>query len=151
MRLSVKCLLALLTLGLSVHTSALTCSVLSAFLAFGAYGPLANARTDKTALGAVQIHCDGATTVTVRILANRTFSQGRALANAGKTLRYELYADAGYRQLLGDGTDGSVSLSYKFAAPGTCTIPVYGRIPRGQVSTTAGGYIAAPLLIIDWR
>jgi spore coat protein U-like protein len=65
----------------------------------------------------------------------------RAMAGPGDQLLYNLYTDATYGVVWGDGTGGSMTVDGAFSLPGvtSATHTAYGRIPRQQ-PVAAGAY-----------
>jgi spore coat protein U-like protein len=55
------------------------------------------------------------------------------MRNGSNYLQYNLYKDAAYAQVWGDGTGGTVTLANTNSGSGTGpTHTIYGRIPAGQ-------------------
>lgn len=75
----------------------------------------------------------------------------REMPNGASSLLYNLYADPGYTQVWGDGTSSTVTVPVTFATAGTQTIPVYGRIPKGQMLCPPGPYSAMPQVVFTWN
>jgi len=136
--------------GLVLPAHAASCTIVSASIAFGNYFPISNATNDKTAIGSIQVQCDSAATVTISLAVGMGTFQARAMSSGGNTLNYNLYADAGYQQTWGDGTSGTATVSYTFSAGGAHSLPVYGRVPKGQVDGAVGAYNATPQVTIAW-
>lgn len=133
----------------SVVARAVNCNVVSASLAFGTYDPITSS-SDKTVLGNIQINCTGAIAVTIKLaVGNGTFAM-RTMSNSGHSVNYNIYADAGHTQVWGDGTSGTVTVPFTFSASGTQTIPVYGKIPKGQTSSIPNTYTATPQVTVSW-
>ena len=151
MKLLAKCFALLVCCGLVLPAYGVTCSIVSALMTFGSYDPIAtNRTTDKTALGTMQINCSGATTVTISLAVGTGTFAARTMGNGGNTLNYNLFADAGYSQVWGDGTSGTVTVPCGFSSSGTQSISLYGKIPKGQSTTAVGTYNATPQVTISW-
>lgn len=150
MRLLAKCFMLVVFSATGLYAQGVTCNIVSASITFGSYFPTANALIDKTAIGTIQINCNGATTVTINLAVGTGSFASRTLSNGTSTLYYNLYADAGYTQIWGDETSGTVTVPCTFSSSGTQTIPVYGKIPHGQTSAAAGAYNATPQVNISW-
>ena len=146
----VKCFVLVVFSVTGLYAQGVTCNIASASITFGNYFPTANALTDETAIGTIQINCNGATTVTINLAVGTGSYASRTLSNGTRTLYYNLYADAGYTQIWGDGTSGTVTVPFTFSSSGTQTIPVYGKIPHGQTGAAAGAYNATPQVNISW-
>lgn len=147
-------LLAVLALGALLagpHALAASCSVSTSGLNFGAYDPLAG--TASTANGSVSLNCrfdnilerifGPSIQATVALSAGSAGSYvARTLRQGAEQLRYNLYTDATYATVFGDGTGGTSAVPKCFSAAfNPCTgggatspvsIPVYGRLPGGQ-------------------
>ena len=128
---------------------AVSCSVTAAGPAFGIYNPLS--ATPTYANGLVTVSCTllsgGATTVNL-VSSYSTGASGsfalRTMLSGGNTLNYNLFYDAAYTQIRGDGTGGSQTGGASLAlSPGTptrtATGTIYGRIPALQ-DPAAGSY-----------
>lgn len=116
------------------------CSVGSTSLAFGSFNPLTDSTVDSTAT--ITITCDASTSYTIALSpgGSGTYSQ-RRMASGGNTLYYNLYTDAGYNQIWGDGTGGSFMVDGGPALLGSRDHTVYGRIPlASQRNAMVGSY-----------
>jgi len=112
-----------------------SCTVSAVGVAFGVYTPLQAAPLDVN--GTINIACTGVhgrNTVTIDLstglsnsYVNRTLSTGTA------TLNYNLYYDAAYTQVWGNGTGGSVqgSTTIRRRAP-NASLPIYGSVAALQ-------------------
>ncbi len=107
-----------------------TCTISDAELDFGTYVAGQSSPLDATAtltvtdcpVRAVRVELDGGGSGNVK---NRRMSDGD-----GNTLAYQIYADAGMRQIVGTGRNGrSLSLGPNNGA----SLTLYARIPGGQV------------------
>jgi spore coat protein U-like protein len=141
----------LLFAGLSVGVqAAVTCTVSATGPAFGIYNPLTTSPT--LANGQVSASCTltGTTTTTVSLVSS--YSAGSSGTYAARTmlsgvnaLSYNLYYDAAFSQVRGDGTGGSQTGGASFtltrtAPTQTTTSVIYGRIPALQ-DVAAGSYL----------
>ena len=133
----------------AVTTAAVSCSVSATGPVFGVYNPLS--ATPTYANGQIQATCTllsgGATTVTLV----SSYSSGKSGSYAMRTmlsgtnkLNYNLFFDAAYTQIRGDGTGGSQTGGASLAlSPGnptqSSTSTIYGRIPASQ-DVAAGAY-----------
>ncbi|HUL48185.1 MAG TPA: spore coat U domain-containing protein [Steroidobacteraceae bacterium] len=113
-----------------------SCTVMVTGVAFGTYTPLQASALDIN--GTINIACTGVTgnnavTIDLGTGGSNSYRPTRTLANGTSTLSYNLYFDAGYSQVWGNGTGGSVegSVSIKKNLP-NASLPVYGAIAAGQ-------------------
>jgi spore coat protein U-like protein len=130
-------------------SAAVSCVASSTSTAFGIYNQLS--ATPTYANGNVQVTCTllsgGATTVNL-VSSYSAGSSGsyatRTMLSGVNMLNYNLYFDAAYTSIRGNGTGGSATggatLNLTPANPsGTATGTIYGRIPAGQ-DVAAGTY-----------
>lgn len=141
------CLPALLLPVLAA--AAVSCTVAATGPAFGIYNPLS--ATPNLSNGQVTVTCTliGGGTTTVSLVSS--YSSGasgnfttRTMRSGANTLNYNLYYDAAYSSIRGDGTGGSqtggATLTLSAGTPTrTATGVIYGRIPSGQ-DVAAGNY-----------
>ena len=136
-----------------------SCSVTATGPAFGVYNPL-NA-TPTYANSTVQVSCTllsgGATTVTL-VSSYSTGASGsyalRSMLSGANVLGYNLFYDAAYTQIRGNGTGGSqtggATLNLTPATPTqTASGTIYGRIPAGQ-DVAAGSYADTIVVTITY-
>lgn len=139
--------------------AAVTCSVSATGPAFGVYNPLS--ATPTYANSTVQVTCTllsgGATTVNL-VSSYSTGSSGsfalRTMLSGANTLGYNLFYDAAYTQIRGNGTGGSQTGGATLnLSPGTPTQSasgtIYGRIPAGQ-DVAAGSYADTIVVTITY-
>lgn len=151
---------ALCGMCLAAPLRAAQCSIQTTGLSFATYDPLAPAA--DTANGTVRLICSATKNIESRngFSALLTLSAGssgsyaaRTLRTAADTLRYNLYLDAAYTTVFGDGSGGSLAstLCYRGSRRDPCggsgltsgtphDVTVYGRIPAGQ-DVAPGGFI----------
>jgi spore coat protein U-like protein len=140
-------------------SGAVSCSVSATGPIFGAYNPLS--ATPTYANGQVTATCTllsgGATTVTL-VSSYSTGASGsyalRSMLSGANKLGYNLFFDAAYTQIRGDGTGGSqtggASLALTTSArTQTATSTIYGRIPAGQ-DVAAGAYADTIVVTITY-
>jgi spore coat protein U-like protein len=156
-------LLALLVAGTALLPlaagAAVSCSVTATGPAFGVYNPLS--ATPTLANGTVQVSCTllsgGATAVTL-VSSYSTGASGsyalRTMLSGANTLGYNLYYDAAYTQIRGNGTGGSLTGGATLnLSPGTPTQTasgtIYGRITAGQ-DVAAGSYADSIVVTITY-
>jgi spore coat protein U-like protein len=136
-----------------------SCGVTATGPAFGVYNPLS--ATPTYANGTVQVSCTllsgGATTVTL-VSSYSTGASGsyalRTMLSGANTLGYNLYYDAAYTQVRGNGTGGSQTGGATLnLSPGNPTLTasgtIYGRIPAGQ-DVAAGSYADTIVVTITY-
>ena len=141
----------LLFAGLSAGAqAAVTCTVSAAGPAFGIYNPLT--ATPTLANGQVSASCTltGTTTTTVSLVSSYSAGSSgsfaaRTMLSGANKLGYNLYYDAAFSQVRGDGTGGSQTGGASFtltrtAPTQTTTSVIYGRIPALQ-DVAAGSYL----------
>ena len=145
-------LIALTVIALMQSAHAKTCNVSSNGLAFGIYNPASSGNRDAT--GSVLITCNGniraELSLSVGNGAGASYSGGRKMTLSGGTgtLTYNLYTNLPYTQVLGDGTDTSVT--QKINGNKSISLTVYGRIPGAQRRTLSGSYTDAVILTIEY-
>ncbi|WP_305906963.1 spore coat U domain-containing protein [Methylomarinum sp. Ch1-1] len=117
------------------------CSVNNPSLAFGSFSPLTGNTVDST--GTITVTCIlqlSSYTIALSPGGSGTYNP-RSMTSGGNTLEYNLYTDAGYSQIWGDGTGGSVSVDGGSALLGSRNHTVYGRIPLStQRGASVGSY-----------
>ena len=150
-RLSVRGLLACVALaaGGTVQAAA-TCTVSAVGPAFGVYNPLNPAPTLSN--GTVTVTCQyvsGGTTTVTLVSSYSAGSSGsfasRTMLSGPNRLNYNLYFDAAFTQIRGDGTGGSqtggASLTVSSGSrTATATGTLYGRMPASQ-NAVPGSYL----------
>lgn len=125
-----------------------SCTVSTTPVAFGTYSPLAFGNTDTT--GSIKIGCGGV--VGLLIPYNIAISAGgsgsyanRRMINGAYALNYNLYTDASYTTVWGDGSSATqivtwgVTLDVLGLAP-LQTHWIYGRLPGRQLTAVPGSY-----------
>jgi spore coat protein U-like protein len=135
--------------GTSAACAAVSCSVSAVGPAFGVYSP-ANASA-ALANGSITATCtllSGGTTTVNLVSSYSTGSSGtyaaRTMLSGTQALSYNLYFDAAYTQIRGNGTGGSsqggATFTLTSSAPtGSTTSVIYGRVPALQ-DVGAGAY-----------
>lgn len=136
LRLAVCAALALLASG-RVHAAVSSCAVSASGVAFGVYDPTVATATLSSGTVAVSCVVSGATghnPVSIALSAGNSGTFGsRTMLSGADILNYNLYLDAAYTQVWGDGTGSSVADS-DFVTPGkpSLSATVYGMIPALQ-------------------
>ena len=143
--------LLLLTILWLPKASGDNCSVSATNLAFGSFSPLAGSTVDSTAT--ITVTCNKAIPYTIALSpgSSGTYSP-RRMTNGGNQLAYNLYSDAGYSQVWGNGTggsslvSGSIPLRFDFT-----NHTVYGRIPLStQRSAVVGSYSDSIIVTVTY-
>jgi spore coat protein U-like protein len=127
-----------LTPALAEAQLGLNCSISTTPVAFGDYNVLA--APPKTTTGSVTYQC----TLGINIIV--TLSRGsssafdpRTMRNGAEVLNYNLYREATYQTIWGDGTGGTQSYTALATVLFPTTVTVYARLPAGQ-NVAAGSY-----------
>jgi spore coat protein U-like protein len=117
------------------------CTVSATSVAFGSFNTLTGSTVDST--GTITVTCNKAIPYTIGLSpgGSGTYSP-RSMTNGGNQLAYNLYSDAGYSQVWGNGTGGSSRVSDSIPSRQDFRDhTVYGRIPLStQRSAVAGSY-----------
>lgn len=146
-----KPLLAALAIvaALPGHAEA-TCTVSGSGVVFGAYDVFQPAPTDST--GTITYHCEGRDK-DIRISISSGSSgavASRTLQQPGDVLGYNLFLDAGFTQIWGDGSGGTGT--YFVHNPQNnqdVVLTVFGRIPAAQ-DPSVGAYSDTVVVTIDY-
>ena len=145
----IRLIFAALLLAAAPHVAwagAPSCTVNSPALAFGAYDPMTGAAVTATAT--LTITCNkknyGPFPITLDMGLYATSFNPRVMKNAdaSDTLNYNLYTSASYvaTNIWGDGTNGTLTVSYTTDATSTATVTIYGQIPMNlDPSSTCPG------------
>ena len=146
-----------LTPGLAA--AAVSCTASATGPVFGNYNPLSP--TPTVANGLVQVTCTllsgGATTVNL-VTSYSTGASGnyvtRTMLSGANKLNYNLYFDAAYTLIRGNGTGGSqtggASLALSRGTPtASASGTIYGRIPAAQ-DPAAGSYTDTIVLTVTY-
>jgi spore coat protein U-like protein len=117
----------------------LNCTIGTTPVAFGDYNVLSPA--PKTTTGSVTYQCTLGINiiVTLNCGSSSTFDP-RTMRNGAEVLNYNLYREATYQTIWGDGTGGTQSHTAPATVLFPTTVTVYARLPAGQ-NVAAGGYI----------
>jgi len=143
--------LLLLTMLWLPKASGDNCNVSATNLAFGSFSPLTDSTVDSTAT--ITVFCNKAIPYTIALSpgGSGTYSP-RRMTNGGNYLEYNLYSDAGYSQVWGNGTGGSSMVSGLIDVRfGFKEHTVYGRIPLStQRSAVAGSYSDSIIVTVTY-
>lgn len=108
--------------------------------AFGFYDPLSFQPT--TTLGSINLCCTemGSSSVLLELSTGHSGdATERSMVSGGNELVYNLFLDAAYAQVWGDGSNGTARYEVAQPADGCTSLPVYGRMPARQ-PVPAGAY-----------
>jgi len=129
LRAALVCGLALFA-GIAHGASITDCTVSVSGVVFGTYTPLA--ATALLSNGSVNIACTGikgrnGVTIDLSPGSSGAYMPTRILTSGALRLNYNLYVDAGYSQVWGNGSGGSVegSVSIRKQSP-NATLTIYG-------------------------
>lgn len=131
-----------------------TCTVSSSGLAFGAYQPLTFAgklvSTNVNSTATVSVVCTDIATggsYTISLGASNYGSGNRIstrylnnTVNGGDSMAFNVYTDAGYTTVWGDGSTGSLLNGTVATGNSNNSHTVYGNIPAGQNTLKAGNF-----------
>jgi spore coat protein U-like protein len=139
--------------------AAVTCTVSATGPVFGIYSPLT--ATPTLSNGQVSASCTltGNATTTVSLVSSYgTGSSGtyaaRTMLSGASALSYNLYFDAAYSQIRGDGTGGSQTGGASFTLTSasrtqSTTSVIYGRIPALQ-DVAPGSYLDSIVVTVTY-
>lgn len=147
------------TTGASFNVTAMvaaTCSVNATNVAFGSIGPAST--TAGTATGTVVATCTNGTPYTIDLSTGSGSFAQRTMSDGTSTLNYNLYSDATYSGVLGDGTESTVLISASTPDTGTAgtgtgtaqTYTVFGQLPLPQTAATAGAYTDSIVVTLNY-
>jgi spore coat protein U-like protein len=109
------------------------CNVSATTLNFGAYNP--GSASALTGTSTVSVYCTSGSPYTAALNVGSgggTFAT-RTLSSGGSTLDFNLYRDAAYAQIWGDGTASTFTVAGTGSGLLTAnTITVYGQVPISQ-------------------
>lgn len=121
--------------------AAVSCSISSPGLFFGAINPLSSA--EISSIGTINLNCTGGpVTYTIKLSQGNGSIVQRVMKSGTNNLKYNLYTSNSYSTVLGDGTAGSLAINGSSATDVTAdTYSVYGKVSNiGLSSTVAGAY-----------
>ncbi|CAG1021689.1 hypothetical protein DOJK_01169 [Patescibacteria group bacterium] len=122
------------------NTWAVSCIVNSSGLNFGSFNVLTDNNADS--MGTISVACDASTSYTIELSqGNSGAFTVRRMTNGGYSLEYNLYTDATYQSVWGNGIAGSMMVSGSTSDTLPTNHTVYGRIPLNtQRSAMSGSY-----------
>ena len=121
-------LLLLANLLMASCAVAASCTVNSTAVNFGSFSPLTLALVDST--GSITVNCTDVVSYSITLSpGNGAYSQ-RSMVSGGYSLFYNLYRDAAYQQVWGNGSSSSYTVTLTNPINGQNNVhTVYGRIP----------------------
>ena len=138
-----------LTLVSGFTEAAVTCTISTTALAFGAYDPvLAHATVPLDSLATVSYRCTGGNAAPAIAISAGTGSgfNPRRLFSGANALTYNLFLDAGRTTVWGDGTNGTSIFSN---TRNSDDVSVFGRVFAGQ-DAAIGSYSNAVVITINF-
>lgn len=150
--LSQFALYALLAIAWVGNAEAKTCRITSGVVSFGAYNPASPGSLDTT--GSLVLYCNGrfhaVLSLSIGSGSGASYAGGRKMTRIGGqgTLNYNLYTNAARTHIFGDGTGGSVTLP--ISGRNTYTQAIWGAIPGGQPTVSAGSYADTVVVTISY-
>ena len=154
----------LLLLAAAGPAQAGSCSVSSSGLVFGAYQPLTFAgklaSSAVTSNAIISVVCTGISSASAYSIALGPSATGsgdrtstRYLVNSlgGGDMVFNLYTDASYSTVWGNGTTGGLVGGSIPAGDSNQSQPVYGRIPAGQNTLRAGSYSGSLTMTLTYN
>lgn len=144
------CLVAVAALSASAAVAEAACTISATSVAFGTYDVFATAPRDST--GTVTYRCgprDRRITITISRGSSTTFAP-RTLVNGTARLQYNLFRDAGFATVWGDGTGGTAT--YFIVNPPNnqeVVLTVYARVPAEQ-DVPIGAYADAVVVTLEY-
>lgn len=164
MRVRAGCRAAMIVMitGGMAGTAWAGCTVSSSGLAFGAYQPLTFAgkltSVDKTSDATISLSCTGIVTGGSYSIALGPSTVGnsmspRYLANpqGAPHLAFNVYREATYSTVWGDGTGGGMIAGTIPAGDSIQSHTVFGRMPGGQSSLRVGSYSGTLLMTVTYN
>jgi spore coat protein U-like protein len=135
------CVLGLVAMTLPFPKAASqACEISATPIDFGSYSVFAGSPLDST--GSVKYSClSNLSKLTIGLSTGGSNSfDPRALTSGSRNLNYNIFLDAGYSTIWGDGTSGTSQYEDSSVVPGQqVTVTMYGRIPAMQ-NVPSGNY-----------
>jgi spore coat protein U-like protein len=145
-RMALLAVLMLLAPAIAEAQLGLNCTISTTPVAFGDYNVLAAA--PKTSTGSVTYQCTLGVNIIVTLgRGSSAVFDPRTMRNGAEVLNYNLYREAAFQSIWGDGTGGSQTYSAVAAVLFPVTVTAYGQIPAGQ-NVAAGSYSDAVVATI---
>jgi spore coat protein U-like protein len=124
-------------------------------ISFGQFGRLPTNvdRASNSEFGSIVIQCTPGIGLRIAIgpgVGTTTIAGGRYLTKGAERLRYQLYQDAGYQNVWGDGSNGGTAMSLVSPPGGLATVPVYARLFSTATMPSAGIYRDTVLVTVTY-
>lgn len=124
----VVALLLLTNLLMVSGVSAVSCTVSASSVNFGSFSPLTLAYVDST--GSITVNCTDVSSYSISLSTGSGTYVQRSMVSGGYYLYYNLYRDAAYQQIWGDGISSTYTVSLSNPVNGQNNLhTVYGRVP----------------------
>jgi spore coat protein U-like protein len=108
--------------------SAASCTVSPSGVSFGSFSPLTLTSVDST--GSITVNCTDVSSYTISLSTGSGTYNQRSMVAGSYYLYYNLYRDAAFQQIWGDGNSGSNAVSLNNPVNGQNNLhTIYGRIP----------------------
>lgn len=155
-------LAAIVAIGWQAGAHAGSCTVSSPGLAFGIYQPLTFTgkllSADKTSDASVSVACSGLAEGGSYSIALGPGTAGNSIiprylanSNGGDPMAYNVYRDAAYTSVWGDGFTGSLITGSLPVGDSSQSHTVFGRIPAGQNTLKAGSFSGALTITLTYN
>jgi spore coat protein U-like protein len=145
LKLSLWIALCIAATALDVH-AAVACEISTSGTPFGSLDVIGDEPRDT--LASITLSCTGrvgeSASYTIALSPGMGPAVNRVMRSGASLLRYNLYSDSARRQIWGDGSNGSSTVSGSItisSSPTRRVFTIYGRIPNGQQVAQAGDYI----------
>lgn len=129
-----------------ICTPALACTVSATSLQFGLIDPLASGDTVSSSI--VTVRCDAAASYVISLSTGAGSYAQRYMENGSNRLVYNLYSDASFSNIWGDGTGGSQTVNGTTLG-GSREYSVYGRVPH-QPAAVPGTYVDSIVVTVTF-
>ncbi|WP_417658739.1 spore coat U domain-containing protein [Pseudidiomarina sp.] len=130
-----KYLSVLVVIAISIQQAAASCTLTAQGVRFGPYDALSISPAEST--GAVEVTCTVPTSYQLSLSSGNGVFTERTMVNGSHTLIYNLYTDASYSFIWGDGT--GVTQVVNGYTESTTIHDIFGRIPANQ-DVAVGSY-----------
>jgi len=135
--------------------AAVACEVSTAGAPFGSFEVISD--EPRNTLASITISCTGnvgeSANYTIALSLGANTSSTRAMRSGASLLRYNLCADSACRQIWGDGTSGSSTVSGRLTIstlPTRRAFTIFGKIPNGQRMAQAGAYNDSIIVLVSF-
>ncbi len=120
----------------SIGVRAAKCTVSTSGLSFGSYNVFST--VDDTITGSIIVNCTNNAAYTIALSSGSGTYSSRSMTSGTHTLSYNLFLDATYLTVWGDGSAGT-SIFNGVGTGANAATTVYGRIPARQ-NAAVGSY-----------